>query len=92
MIVGLCVVRLTILVLIIESHWADSTGAFAENVQDDNYTCWNNKDYTVITECHPCSAFEVASKSIDVCHESRYKEVIQCKSGVKITRRYVSIP
>ncbi|XP_074094831.1 jumping translocation breakpoint protein JTBR [Cotesia typhae] len=78
---------LTVLVLIVESQWTDSTNnkPFIENLER-NATCTTNGDYEIITECHPCTAFEIASKSIGVCIHSRYKEILRCKTGETVTR------
>ena len=74
--------------LIVESHWTNNTGGklLLDNIED-NSTCPDGQDYKLLSECHPCSAFEIASQSIDICNKARYKEVIECKSGEKITRR-----
>ncbi|XP_043282849.1 protein JTB [Venturia canescens] len=78
---------LTILVLIVESHWTDSTNSKPFAVAfDSNATCPLNEKFEVLTECHPCSAFEIASESIGVCVHARYKEVLKCKNGETITR------
>ncbi|KAH0540608.1 uncharacterized protein LOC123259088 [Cotesia glomerata] len=78
---------LTVLVLIVESQWTDSTSnkPYIENLEH-NATCTTNGDYEIITECHPCTAFEIASKSIGVCIHSRYKEILRCKTGETVTR------
>ncbi|KAG8040605.1 hypothetical protein G9C98_002601 [Cotesia typhae] len=83
---------LTVLVLIVESQWTDSTNnkPFIENLER-NATCTTNGDYEIITECHPCTAFEIASKSIGVCIHSRYKEILRCKTGETVTRRNSSL-
>ncbi|XP_048515189.1 protein JTB isoform X2 [Athalia rosae] len=79
--------RLTILVLIIESHWTEGsdTKLFIETVEN-NSTCWQREQYEVISACHPCTAFEIASKSIGVCIHTSYKEVLKCKNGETVTR------
>ncbi|XP_058795230.1 protein JTB [Phymastichus coffea] len=78
---------LTILVLIVESHWTDAkSGNVIVETIEANSTCLSGEDFKVIWECHPCSAFEIASQSIGVCSKARYKEVVECKSGEKITR------
>ncbi|XP_014221015.1 protein JTB [Trichogramma pretiosum] len=78
---------LTVLVLIVESHWTESPGGkiYVDNIED-NTTCQAGEEFKIISECHPCSAFEIASQSIGVCTKARYKEIIECKSGEKITR------
>ncbi|XP_011503143.1 PREDICTED: protein JTB [Ceratosolen solmsi marchali] len=78
---------LTILVLIIESHWTDHTTGkiFVENIEA-NSTCFSGEDFKIISECNPCTAFEIASQSIGVCTKTRYKEIVECKSGEKIIR------
>ncbi|XP_057324361.1 uncharacterized protein LOC130667009 [Microplitis mediator] len=78
---------LTILVLIVESQWTDSENnkPYVENLER-NATCTTNGDYEIISECHPCTAFEIASKSIGVCIHSRYKEILRCKTGETVTR------
>lgn len=77
---------LTVLVLIVESHWTDSsTKLYLENYENTT-ACISGDEYEITTECHPCSAFEIASKSIDICAHARYKEVVKCRSGETITR------
>lgn len=80
---------LTILVLIVESHWttekADSKPV-VEN-QENNTSCSPGEPFEVVNECHPCSAFEIASESVGVCVHARFKEVIKCKSGETLIRR-----
>ncbi|XP_015511244.1 protein JTB [Neodiprion pinetum] len=79
---------LTILVLIIESNWTDtdSSKAFVESVEK-NSSCYLNEEFDVILECHPCTAFEIASESIGVCIHTSNKEVLKCrKSGITVTR------
>lgn len=79
--------RLTILVLIVESHWTDNPSKLYLENFENNTRCISGDEYEITSECHPCSAFEIASKSIDVCAHARYKEVVKCKSGEAITRR-----
>lgn len=50
--------RLTVLVLVVESHWTDATGSrrkksFPEI--ENNSTCWKRESYVVIQDCHPCT-------------------------------------
>ncbi|KAF3425681.1 hypothetical protein E2986_10232 [Frieseomelitta varia] len=77
---------LTILVLIVESHWTDNPSKLYLENFENNTRCISGDEYEITSECHPCSAFEIASKSIDVCAHARYKEVVKCKSGEAITR------
>ena len=79
--------RLTVLVLIVESHWTDSSNKLYLENYENNATCMSGDEYEITSECHPCTAFEIASKSIDVCVHARYKEVLKCRSGETITRR-----
>ncbi|XP_066599471.1 protein JTB [Prorops nasuta] len=77
---------LTILVLIVESHWADTPNKLYLDNFENNKTCASGEEYEIVSECHPCSAFEIASKSIDICAHARYKEIVRCKSGETLTR------
>ncbi|XP_076176728.1 jumping translocation breakpoint protein JTBR [Ptiloglossa arizonensis] len=77
---------LTVLVLIVESHWTDSSNKLYLEALENNTICISGEEYEITSECHPCTAFEIASKSIDVCIRARYKEVLKCKSGEIITR------
>ncbi|XP_078049668.1 jumping translocation breakpoint protein JTBR isoform X1 [Augochlora pura] len=79
-------VSLTVLVLIVESHWTDNSNKLYVENFENNTACLSGDEYEIISECHPCSAFELASKSIDVCAHARYKEVLKCKSGETVTR------
>ncbi|XP_033215160.1 protein JTB [Belonocnema kinseyi] len=78
---------LTILVLIVESHWTDtSTSKPFIEAFENNSTCLAGENYEIIAECQPCTALEIASKSVGICVHSRYKEVLRCKSGETVTR------
>ncbi|XP_045766575.1 protein JTB [Maniola jurtina] len=81
---------LTIVVLILESHLADTlSGSQRRNKMfptENNSTCWIHQPYTVISECHPCSDFEIRSKSIGVCIHTSFKEILKCKNGETVTR------
>ncbi|XP_076237483.1 jumping translocation breakpoint protein JTBR isoform X2 [Calliopsis andreniformis] len=77
---------LTILVLIVESHWTDSSSKLYLDNFENNTACISGDEYEITSECHPCTAFEIASKSINICAHARYKEVVKCKSGETITR------
>ncbi|XP_034939265.1 uncharacterized protein JTBR [Chelonus insularis] len=78
---------LTVIVLIVESQWTESSNnkPYLENLEH-NATCAIDGKYEIISECHPCTAFEIASKSIGVCMHARYKEIIKCKNDEIITR------
>lgn len=75
------------LVLIVESHWTDNPSKLYLENFENNTKCISEDAYEITSECQACSAFEIASKSIDVCIRARYKEVLKCKSGETITRR-----
>ncbi|XP_020277678.1 protein JTB isoform X1 [Pseudomyrmex gracilis] len=77
---------LTVLALIIESHWTDSSSKLYVDSFENTSSCISGDDYEIMSECHPCTAFEIASESIGVCVHARYKEVLKCKSGETITR------
>ncbi|KAJ8962926.1 hypothetical protein NQ318_001338 [Aromia moschata] len=61
---------LTVLVLIVESHWTESNKRIKKQnfVVEQNSTCWEKEKYEVIKDCEPCSAFELQSKHIGVLH------------------------
>ncbi|XP_049874355.1 protein JTB [Pectinophora gossypiella] len=81
---------LTIVVLILESQLADSlSGSQRRNKTfptENNSTCWMHQPYEIINECHPCSDFEIRSKSIGVCIHTSFKEILKCKNGETVTR------
>lgn len=80
---------LTVLVLIVESHWTDGTGTRRKKIFpaiENNSTCWKRETYTVIQDCHPCTDFEIASQSIGVCIHTNFKEILRCASGETVTR------
>lgn len=82
-----CLILLTIVVLIIESKWMKAgTRRQQEFVIENNSTCWVRESYEVIKDCHPCTAFEIASKSQGVCVHTHNKEVLKCLSGEIVTR------
>ncbi|KAL9705508.1 hypothetical protein quinque_009026 [Culex quinquefasciatus] len=73
-----CLILLTIVVLIIESKWMKAgTRRQQEFVIENNSTCWVRESYEVIKDCHPCTAFEIASKSQGVCVHTQNKEVLK---------------
>lgn len=71
--------------MIIESHWAGAP-KHKQFPIENNSTCWKREQYSVIQDCHPCTAFEIASKSQGVCIHTHYKELLRCKSGETVTR------
>ncbi|XP_073946629.1 protein JTB-like [Choristoneura fumiferana] len=86
-----CLGILTIVVLILESHLADSlSGHKMKNktfpATENNSTCWMHQKYSIISECHPCSDFEIKSKSIGVCIHTSFKEILKCANGETVTR------
>ncbi|XP_037951603.1 protein JTB [Teleopsis dalmanni] len=90
MLLGLgLLVGVTIVVLIIESRLATDTGRHGRTQQfliENNSTCWKREEYTVIQECHPCTDFDIVSRSLGVCIHTHYKEVLRCKSGETVTK------
>ncbi|KAI8426045.1 hypothetical protein MSG28_005012 [Choristoneura fumiferana] len=77
-----CLTRLTIVVLILESHLADSlSGHKMKNktfpATENNSTCWMHQKYSIISECHPCSG---------VCIHTSFKEILKCANGETVTR------
>ncbi|XP_075979012.1 jumping translocation breakpoint protein JTBR [Anticarsia gemmatalis] len=86
-----CLGVLTIVVLILESHLADSlSGSHRMKNKtfptENNSTCWQHQKYSIISECHPCSDFEIRSKSIGVCIHTSFKEILKCENGETVTR------
>ncbi|XP_044263726.1 protein JTB [Tribolium madens] len=83
-----CLGILTVLVLIIESHWTDSRGPSRKRTfpVEQNSTCWEKEKYEIIKDCEPCSPFEIASQSVGVCIHTHFKEVLKCASGETVTR------
>lgn len=89
MLLGLGVLTgVTILVLIVESRYAAEGPRRREQqfVIENNSTCWRHEKYTVVQECHPCSEFDIVSKSLGVCIHTHYKELLRCQSGEIVTR------
>lgn len=80
---------LTVLVLIIESHWTERTTHPLKRQQfpvEQNSTCFLKEKFEVVKECEPCSDFEIASQSIGVCIHTHFKELLKCESGEMVTR------
>ncbi|KAB0803469.1 hypothetical protein PPYR_00439 [Photinus pyralis] len=79
---------LTIFVLIAESHWTQQTNNTRKRIfrVEQNSTCFEREKYEIISECQPCTDFEITSKSIGVCIHTHYKEVLKCASGEMVTR------
>jgi hypothetical protein len=52
---------LTVLVLIIESHWTESRnpGRKRNFPIEQNSTCWEKEEYKVVKDCEPCSGTRI---------------------------------
>ncbi|KAJ9595096.1 hypothetical protein L9F63_013622 [Diploptera punctata] len=75
----------------VESHWASGknkshVGSSEKNSTDEN-NCWLNEEYEIVKECHPCTDFEITSKSIGVCVATHFKELLKCRVSGKIVSR-----
>ncbi|XP_065168582.1 protein JTB [Atheta coriaria] len=79
---------LTVLVLIVESHWTDRTNPSRKRIfiVEQNSSCFEKEHFEIVNECEPCTDFEIASKSIGVCIHTHYKEVLKCAGGETVTR------
>ncbi|BES96507.1 Jumping translocation breakpoint protein [Nesidiocoris tenuis] len=85
---------LTFIVLIFESHWAFEASSVTHfgnysNLQKNasGNICKADEVVEVVEACHPCSDFEIASKSNKACLATHFKEAITCqKSGIKSYR------
>jgi len=80
----ICLGGLTLIVLVFESHWAFEASAYTSRGNyshlDKNATenCWLREKFSVAEACHPCTDFEVTSKSVKACVETHYKEGVKC--------------
>ncbi|XP_026272900.1 protein JTB [Frankliniella occidentalis] len=88
----------TLLVLILEGRWTWSANAARVTVAPStlpitatNTSCWLREEFVVLEECHPCSAFEVTSKSIKECIPTKYKEVLKCKVSGRAVRSCLKV-
>ncbi|KAJ8912553.1 hypothetical protein NQ315_006625 [Exocentrus adspersus] len=89
MVLGITVLGiLTVLVLIIESHWTENNKHIRKQnfVIEQNSSCWEKDKYEVVRDCEPCSEFELRSRSIGVCIHTHFKEVLKCANGETVTR------
>ncbi|KAH8275023.1 hypothetical protein KR018_011324 [Drosophila ironensis] len=92
MLIGLAALTaVTVVVLIVESRYAAdgprrSRDRDQQFVIENNSTCWRHEPYTVVEECHPCSEFDIVSRSLGVCIHTHYKELLRCQSGEIVTR------
>lgn len=81
---------LTLLVLIVESHWTSGNTRAVQHPLVNNGSgvelCWLNEDYEVVEECYPCTAFEIASNINKVCGPTHFKEAVNCKKSGKVYR------
>nr|CAD7442174.1 unnamed protein product [Timema bartmani] len=84
------VFTLTLLVLILESHWTSVGARSYPTVSGKNnssdHGCWLHEEYQIVEPCHLCTDFEIASKSNFVCVPTHFKEVIQCQISGKASR------
>ncbi|PSN40879.1 hypothetical protein C0J52_18883 [Blattella germanica] len=82
---------LTLLVLIVESHWTSGSGRNPVGVTGKNSSsgndCGVDQEYVVLEECHPCTTFEINSKINDVCLATHSKEIIKCSTSGKVIHR-----
>nr|XP_018915783.1 PREDICTED: protein JTB-like [Bemisia tabaci] len=74
---------ITLLVLIIESNWASANNRpglelLERNISNPAEACPQNEQYIVVQPCHPCTDFEIKSKSVQICAKTHYKEGIKC--------------
>lgn len=75
-------------VLIVESRW--TTNSNINSLTNTSNDCWVKEKFQIVEECHPCTNFEVASKSVEACLNTKYKEVLQCEFTGKVQRRLVA--
>lgn len=84
------VCRLTLVVLIVESHWTDQNNEQLKNVDNSSKAeqhCWQTETFEVVEPCHLCSKLEIDSGSVEACLPTHFKEVIKCKnSGITYRR------
>lgn len=82
---------LTLIVLVYESNWAyesSNNNHFGNYSVQKNASAFNvckpDEELIIVNSCHPCSDFEIASKSNQACLPTNFKELIKCqKSGNK---------
>ncbi|XP_031628658.1 protein JTB [Contarinia nasturtii] len=74
----------TVFVLIVESRWTESPRR--NFIIEYNSTCYTHEDFEIIHDCHPCTDYEIASKSQGVCVHTHNKEILRCKSGETVSR------
>nr|CAD7195307.1 unnamed protein product [Timema douglasi]CAD7401858.1 unnamed protein product [Timema poppensis] len=81
---------LTLLVLMLESHWTSVGARSYPTVSGKNtsseHGCWLHEEYQIVEPCHLCTDFEIASKSNFVCVPTHFKEVLQCQISGKASR------
>lgn len=78
---------LTLLVLIIESHWTDNNTHLVATISTNQTSnCWLKESFRIIEQCHPCTDFEITSQSNPACKETRYKEAVECETSGKVYR------
>jgi hypothetical protein len=82
---------LTLLVLIVESHWTSGNGRNHAAVIDKNSSnennCWLHEEFEIIHACHLCSDFEITSRSVAECIPTHFKETLSCKVSGKVVNR-----
>ncbi|KAK7789976.1 hypothetical protein R5R35_006808 [Gryllus longicercus] len=79
---------LTLLVLVLESHLtAGNSRNHATAVKNVTSDCILREEFSVVEPCHPCTDFEITSRSIGACLPSHFKEVLKCsKTGTTVVR------
>lgn len=77
--------------LVVESHWTEQSSTAVRHAANSTKIephCWDTESFEIIEPCHLCSEFEVASRSIEACYPTHYKEIIKCHVSGKTQRRY----
>lgn len=79
---------LTLLVLVLESHLTSGNSrTHVTPIKNLTSDCILKEDYSVIEPCHPCTDFEITSKSISACLLTHFKEILKChKTGTVVVR------
>lgn len=79
----------TILVLIVESHWAEYPRQQRKpEIIENNSTCWQREKYIIIKDCHPCTG-ELGRKNILNFHWHVF--IICLSAAFEITSKSIGV-
>lgn len=78
--IGACLMILTL-----ESVLSDHDGN--QSARNSSEGCWEREQYVIKQKCVPCTEFEKVSGHLPLCIQSKYKELVSCKTSGDVYRK-----